>query len=213
MKGKNLIYWVFVIAGSILIATFVTATTYYQLVIASLFYPPIAYFLFKSFPTGGGKRRQDVSVANTAPEATTVTVEPLQEPIDVSDTDKRAFLKLIGSVGLSLFIFSIFTKRSENVLFGKALGLESGSMSLQDVNGKTINPAEQQPTDGYQICEIDESDATYFGYTNNRGNWYIMKQDLDTGSFRYSRGENNFPGNWDKRANLTYDYFYNVFSS
>ena len=84
---------------------------------------------------------------------------------------------------------------------------------MEDVSGNKINPAENQPTDGYQITEIDEGDTFYCGYTNKEGDWYIMKQDLETGSFRYVKGNSGFPLNWTNRATLQYDYFYNVFKS
>lgn len=178
-----------------------TATSYTQLVIALLFYPPLAYFMLRVSTSSS----QPAKVTTLEPQVVTEVKE------NVADGDKRAFLKLIGSVGLSLFLYSIFTRKSEALFFGKAA--ESGVIALEDKDGNKIDPAQKQPTDGYQISEIDEGEPFYCGYTNKLGNWYIMKQDSDTGSFRYVKGDAGFPENWEKRNNFRYDYFYKVFTT
>jgi hypothetical protein len=202
---KILIYASFAVAVVGLAVVMVTSKSYTQLVGALLFYPPLVFFLLKS--SRHPAKDDYVEPVNTA------VVQPLEKPPEdnVVDSDKREFLKLIGSVGLSLFLYSIFTKRSEALFFGKAAGISS--TIIEDSNGNKIDPAESQPTDGFQISEIDEGDTFYCGYTNKLGNWYIMKQDLDTGAFRYVRGVSGFPENWSNRSNLHYDYFYNVFKS
>lgn len=211
--NKILTYLSFIIAVTGLVVLMLTATSYIQLVVATLFYPPIAYFLLKNSPVGkkndqNNESKEIATAKGTNTDAELVTI-PATE--NVVDSEKRAFLKLIGSVGLSLFLFSIFTRRSEALFFGKAV--EGGSTGLEDSEGNKVNPAERQPTDGYQITEIDEGDSIYCGFTNKTGNWFIMKQDLENGSFRYVRGENDFPQNWNKRETFNYDYYYKVFTA
>ena len=133
-----------------------------------------------------------------------------RESVGISDIDKRAFLKLIGGTGLAFFLYSIFNKKAEGLFPGMAPAAP-GLTLLKDTAGNKIDPAQSHPMDGYRISEIDESDISYFGYTNKDGAWFIMKGDTDTGSFRYARGDSNFPGNWTNRENLKYDYFSNIF--
>lgn len=75
---------------------------------------------------------------------------------------------------------------------------------------------ETDPLIGYQITELDESGTPkYYGYAKPNGQWYILKE--TSGSYRYTRGyrlENSgslFVDAWTDRANLTYDYIFEVF--
>ena len=203
MKKQIVFYSILLVACSIVILTFVTSKTYVQLAIASLLYPPLAYFAFKYYP----RKTQKIFIDKNNPEAT-----PIIEETDdhIGDIDKRTFLKMIGAAGFSLLIFSIFTKRFESLFMGNDIQSNTSSTNGNSVN--SVDPAERQPTDGYQISEIDEETDVYIGYTNKYGAWFIMKQDLETGSFRYTKGGQDFPDNWVKRQELTYDYFNNVFS-
>ncbi|MCS7092122.1 MAG: hypothetical protein NZM26_02115, partial [Patescibacteria group bacterium] len=83
--------------------------------------------------------------------------------------------------------------------------------AIGDTTGRTIDPAEKQPMDGFRISEIDDGTITYYGYTNKDGAWIIIREDTENNSFRYIKGDSNFKENWDKRAWLDYDYYYNVF--
>ncbi len=67
------------------------------------------------------------------------------------------------------------------------------------------------PTDGYTISEIDDGIIAYYGFMGQKGAWFIMRQDANDGSFRYAKGDIDFPINWEDRTNLTYDYYANVF--
>ena len=65
---------------------------------------------------------------------------------------------------------------------------------------------------GYDILEpyrISEMDGTYFGFLDTNGGWYIMR--MLNGTFRYVKGEGNYPTAWAGRATLTYDLFSTVF--
>ncbi len=210
---KILTYCGFVFASLAVILAFITSTTYTQLIVAILFYPPLVFCAFKIFPRKNQSClfQKPVTIIQPPPIKPVVEkVEPAEEEhIDITDIDKRVFLKLIGGVGLSLFLFSIFNKKAEGLFF-KSLP-PPGRVSLEDIAGNKIDPAQSQPTDGYRISEIDENAITFYGFTNKDGSWFIMREDVDTGSFRYSKGNSNFPGNWTNRDKLKYDYYANIF--
>lgn len=133
---------------------------------------------------------------------------------NVSDRDRRLFLKLIGSTGLSLFFMSLVSKEAQATFFGSLPG--PGTVSLKDSAGNKIDPAEKSPTDGYKISQLDDSGATYlyFGYVNKDGAWYIQRETVGgggVGDYRYFKGSTNFATNWSNRANLNYDEFENIF--
>jgi len=127
------------------------------------------------------------------------------------DIDRRMFLKIIGSSGLAIFVFSIFSKKAEGTFFGSVPG--PGTVALKDIAGNKIDPAIKTPTDGYKVTEIDDSSAvTYIGFLDKTGKWYIM-QDTD-GSYRYVKGDSSFASNWNTRATREdYDYFDTIFGS
>ena len=215
---KILTYYSLIIVSLATAVVFVSITTYAQLAVAILLFPLLAYFACKVFPrkTAEVYPKQGVTTilepATLVPPAESVTASVSQENKEdgkVVNIDKRAFLKLIGGAGISLFLYSIFVKKAEVPFFGRALA--PGTVSLEDAAGRKIDPAEKQPTDGYRITELDDSIITFYGFTDKNGSWFIMREDTDTGSFRYSRGDSNFTDSWTKREQLNYDYFNNVF--
>ncbi|OGE15295.1 hypothetical protein A3F00_02110 [Candidatus Daviesbacteria bacterium RIFCSPHIGHO2_12_FULL_37_11] len=201
--GKILLtYFGFAIACLVVIVTFITATTYTQLAIASLLYPPLIFFAYKVLPFKNWRHASKKPATNVTP--------PKKETAGVSDIDKRTFLKLVGATGLSFFLISIFGRRIEALFFGQNIVQVPASIG-NPPGGKTSAEA-TSPTDAYNISEIDDGIVGYYGFINKDGGWFIMKEDANTGTFRYSKGEANFPGNWEKRENLNYDYFHNVFN-
>lgn len=74
---------------------------------------------------------------------------------------------------------------------------------------------------GYQVSDEDvdssDGDITYTLYTNNRGEWYIMKEDISVGgdadlkAWRFIKGATDSSTNWTGREGLTYDTFENTF--
>lgn len=69
----------------------------------------------------------------------------------------------------------------------------------------------------YQLCERDDGGSTkYYGYAKANGYWYIMRES-STGSYRYAKGAPQAQGGglfadaWTDRANLNYDYIFEVF--
>ncbi len=211
-KHKILSSCVFVLACLVVGAAFMTATTYTQLTFAILIYPLLMYFALRAFPRRNllSPFEKPAAAANQLSlKQAEIVGEAKDKNIGIADIDKRAFLKLIGIAGFSLFLFSIFNKKAEGLFF-KSIPA-SGSVSLLDTAGQKIDPARSHPTDGYRISEIDDNIIAFHGFTDKSGAWFIMRGDTDTGSFRYSRGTSNFPGNWNNRAKLKYDYYNNTF--
>ncbi len=210
--NKTITYITFIFAAAVVSILFVTSKSYTQLSLAVLLYPAIAYLALKIFPRKT-ETTQPVVIPEIKEIETTDTINSVDTRVTetqtaVADTDKRAFLKLIGIAGVSVFLFSILSKRGQIPFFGKAV--ESDSLTIKDSSGKAINPSESQPFDGYQISEIDDGLVSYYGFTNNNGAWYIMREDTEASTFRYVKGNAGFPNKWASRENLKYDYFYNI---
>jgi hypothetical protein len=209
--NKALTYTGFSLGAIFVVVIFVTAKTYTQLAVASLVYIPFAYFAFLIFQKATKKPKLTVKVPSKVQEK--VQAQPQIEPekakgdenitSQVVDIDKRAFLKLVGATGLSVFLFSIFGRRVETALFGNVLNSGTGT--------NNVSPTQASPTDGYKISEVDDGETSYYGFTNKDGAWFIMKEDPDSGSFRYAQGKRDFAGSWLNRLDLEYDYFYNLF--
>lgn len=208
---KIITYSSFIATGLVEVFAFVTANTYTQLGIAIVFYPLMALFAYKLFISKNRKAFAKSVKSTSSKLAKKIEIETddaKKERVAVADIEKRAFLKLIGTAGISLFLFSIFNRRSGAAFFGKSAG--QGATALEDSYGNKIDPSINQPTDGYRICEIDDNDITFYGFTNKDGAWYIMKEDSES-SFRYSKGESNFSKNWGNREGLIYAYFHDAF--
>lgn len=209
--NKTLTYSGFAISTLLVILAFVTAKTYTQLVFAVVAYPLLAYFALKLFPRVS---REGSTITVEMPikpvRVQQVASEPQRPKVDVADIDKRTFLKLVGTAGISFFIFSLLGRRVESLLFG-----ETSNPALKGLGGIPdggVNTTNITPTEGYKISEIDDSGiVTYYGFINKNSAWLIMKEETDSGSFRYAKGGSNFPVSWTDRENIKYDYFYNLF--
>ena len=143
-----------------------------------------------------------------------ISGEVIQGPAGISDRDRRLFLKLIGSTGLSLFFMSLVSKEAQATFFGSMPG--PGTLALKDSTGTTIDPAKNHPTDGYKISQLDDSGGTYlyFAYVNKDGAWYIQRETINgvnTGDYRYYKGSSDFAANWSNRSGLAYDDFDDIF--
>ena len=184
-----------------MIGMFVTATSYLQLGVAIIYYPLFVYFIFKTFFYKISK--VDYQKALVLPQQ---QVKMPKSSGGITDTKKRDFLKIIGTAGISFFLFSLFSRKKEIPFIGQLTGgrVPAASSSDGDKNDTRI-------TDDYQITEIDEGVVAYYGFTNMDGAWFIMKENSDTGSFRYYKGDKGFSQNWNNRENLKYDYFYKIF--
>lgn len=216
--SKSLSYITFALATAIIVVLFVTSQSYMQLAVAVLLYPAIAVFALNIFPRRVNEVLHvatpiaqpqvinNLPVNNPMPAATTTSVGANDEPQKavVSDIDKRTFLKLIGATGLSFFIFSILGRRTEALLFGQNL------QSQMAGNNNDGNNSDSLTSGGYRISEVDNGVVTFYGFTK-QGSWFIMKEDTQNGSFRYAKGDGDFPKNWENREKLNYDYYDNIF--
>lgn len=128
----------------------------------------------------------------------------------ISDSNRRLFLRLAGSSGIAIFMLAVFGRKSaQAAFFGSVPG--PGTVAVKNIAGETIDPAEKQPTDGYEITQIDDSTTpAYYGFVHKTGAWYITKED-SSGNYRYAKGASDFATNWTGRALLSYDYFDAVF--
>jgi hypothetical protein len=217
---KITLYIIFALASGLVAATFVTTKNYLQLAIAIGLYLPLTYFAFKLFPrkngSENGQTQKTIVQTNNPGTQTQQNIQPQSSPsyqnptkdVEILDIEKRAFLKIIGATGLSIFISSLLSKRFGN-FFGKSEG--SGITQIQDPQGNLISPAKQSPTDNYKISEVDYGITTYYGFIDGGEGWFIMKEDLDSGTYRYIKGDSNFYDNWENRESLKYDYFNQVF--
>lgn len=214
---KTITLTIFALLAVVLIAAFITAESYTQLGIATLSYPILAYFAFKLLPTFAGTSGT-ITISNPIQERpaqskTTKKKAPIHKEVKetkegavVVDIERRAFLKVIGGTGLSLFIFLLLGRRVDNFIsngFGQQNGFLPGN--------EPVSSHGSSPLQGYNISEIDEGVVTYYGFVNVDGGWLIMKEDTNTNSFRYKRGSSDFPSNWEKRQRLDYDYYHNLF--
>lgn len=198
-----------IIACIVVILAFITATTYTQLAVAIILYPVLVFFVYKVFPSKYLSYTSKKTITkNHVPEKSKTFEAANKESIGISDIDKRVFLKLIGGTGIFLFLFSLFNKKTEDLFF-KYL---PGSFPDKNIAGSNTNNLPQdQLLDEYKISEIDDNVISFHGFIKKDGSWYILRIDTTVGSFRYSRGDFNFPDSWNNRENLKYDYYHNLF--
>ena len=205
---KNLPYVLFIVASMVVVLMFTTTNSFLQLGVATVLYPTLIFLGFMVFPRHA--IRTPRLVMHTAPPIPKIQTKMPNsknpENVVVADIDKRTFIKFLGATGISFLLFSILGRGIEGLVFG-------GKNSLTDFNsnpGGTQNPVSGNPTDNYRITEIDENETSYFGFTDNKGQWLIMLQDADGSAFRYAKGHSDFPTNWENRKNLNYDYYYKL---
>lgn len=203
-------YLTFALACLLVTATFITATSFTQLALATLLYPILAFFAYKMYTKQSKPLSEKVIVAEEQAETVAGTKKPA-ERIVISDVDKRVFLKLIGSAGVFLFLFSVFNKKAENLFYKSLPETGRSFFDKKEASRSGTTTTTTQPTDEYGISEIENGENSYYGYTKLGGAWYIMKVDSATNSFRYVKGDKNFPASWKNREKLKYDYFGNVF--
>jgi hypothetical protein len=227
---KLLFFYNLLISTIIAVTGLASAQTLNQAVFALLFVPLILYFLKqlkgRSSPVGLVLRAQQLLPTTylpppemTAPAQATrgELAEAIEgqelSPLEVKDINRRLFLKLIGTAGLTTFFFALFTKSSHAAFFGSVPG--PGTVSLKDTAGNKIDPAEKQPTDGYEVCQMDDSAIpSYYGFVDKNSNWYIAREG-NGGEFRYTAGTyplTNFTTAWSTRSSQSYALFDQAFS-
>lgn len=189
---RLLVYYNFTIAMTFVLLALFNARTGPELTASALFSPLLIYFLLLVLP----QKNHAIIEKELAPAQKTSDHEPAPAKKLTFDVDRRLFLKLIASGGISLFLFSLFNQRADKTIFSQ----------IQNVDAT----ATKDTIENYQITEIDDSIPTYHGYIKNDGAWFIRRED-DNGSFRYAKGSSDFTANWANRSSLQYDYFNNVF--
>lgn len=197
---KLLIYYNFIIVSAMVLSGFLGVATIPQLISASLFFPLFIYFGLLILP----KERKALVIPQKASSKAQLTkkskvddeVVELKKTKGNFDLDRRAFIKLIGSAGLSLFMLSIFTKKAQAAFFGSVPG--PGTVAIKDTTGTPIDPAIKHPTDGYRIAELDDSTPAYYGFMDKNGNWFILRD--DNGTYKYLTGSSGFSTAWTNRA-------------
>lgn len=210
MKSKDiLIIYSFIVCLVLTLVGIFSAKNISQILNSLIYLPLILYFGTKLLHSFSKEKKKPIKKIKTKP----LTPTPIfpQVVTDVQDNDKRLFLKLIGSAGFSLLLMALFTKKAQASFFGSA-PTGPGIVSIKDSHGVRIDPAEKNPTDGYEITELDDSALpSYIGFVKKTGDWYIMREEA-SGSYRYTKGTTDFDTNWTNRATLTYGYFNTVFS-
>lgn len=207
---RVLVYYSFVITILMVMLGFLGAKSFPELISAALFAPLGLYFGLSVLP----KRSKAAIIVETKPRPKKLAKIRAEEgkleekPEEGFDPQRRAFLKIIGSAGTSLFLLSIFTKRAQAAFFGSVPG--PGTVALKDISGTKIDPAEKYPTDGYNISRVDDSTPAYYGYTDKDGAWFIMKED-SSGNYTYAVGSTDFSTNWDNRGSLDYGEYFDKF--
>ncbi|KKU10507.1 MAG: hypothetical protein UX13_C0010G0007 [Candidatus Woesebacteria bacterium GW2011_GWB1_45_5] len=205
---KVLIYFNFIVVSTMVITGFIGASSLPQLMAAIIFFPLALYFWLLVVP----KKKTAIIFPEILPSKGQPVIKLKKAKEGRLDLNRRTFLKLVGTAGVTLFLFSIFTKRAHGAFFGSIPG--PGTIAIKDSTGAVIDPAIKTPTDGYKINQVDDSSPAYYGFTNKDGAWFIMKEDTSTGDYRYTIGPSDFTNattGWPNRAALTYDYFENVF--
>ena len=166
-------------------------------------------------------------IVNIPPsEAPVVNVPPQTAPI--VDIDIQALLSALKPLGLLSrdpdmpitvrmsdgrhFIDALTQTLKDN---GERLAtVVSTSYGLTKDEYKSARNELALPTEGYSITDKDaDASPNYYGYTNQFGAWYIMKETVSAGAdtYRYRKGTSGYTTAWTGRAALTYDYFYEVF--
>lgn len=206
MTRKTLAYSSLAVLSIIVVIAFVTAKNYVQLGFAVAVYPFFMYFVYKVFL---GENHAVTTANARVPQITTVPKNDDEHfnKVEVADVDKRTFLKIIGTAGLSFFVFSLLGRRVESLFFGKAVDPGTGTLG-----GTLQGTSTKESMEEYKISEIDDStDVAYYGFVNKDGAWFIMKEDLGASTYRYARGNSGFSDNWQNRRDLKYDYYFNLF--
>lgn len=215
---KLLIYYNFIVVSLMIVGGFLGTGSYAQLASAALFFPLAAYFLFLVLPNKNKAiifpKPQVVKITKKKKAKTEILkaekIEDGGPDKKRMDANRRAFVKLIGSAGVTLFLFSIFTKRAQGAFFGSVPG--PGTVALKDTTDTQIDPAIKLPTDGYKISEIDDSSPSYYGFVDKDGDWFIMEE--SAGQYKYYKktGSNGtFTVEWPNRGGFTYLYFDSIF--
>lgn len=89
---------------------------------------------------------------------------------------------------------------------------------LHTVGKNPVTPENPLAVRGPNILEdffisdqITVGEYVYFGYLDKKGRWYIMRQGVSDGTYRYVKGSYDYSTNWANKGALTYALFSEVF--
>ena len=207
MKRALLIYYNFIICTALVLMGFLGASSYAQLLSAIMFFPLMIYFAYLIIPRNTRaiaipvktKPQDKKRKTKTTKDGEIIELTKEGEEKDTKfDLDRRAFIKLIGSAGLSVFLLSIFTKKAQGAFFGSVPG--PGTVAIKDTTGAKIDPAIKHPTDGFRVAELDDSTPSYYGFIDKDGNWFIIRD--DDGTYKYKTGSSGFSAAWTGRGSI-----------
>lgn len=237
MKKNLFIFYNLAITSLITLVSILNAHSLFETIAAFIYLPLVFYFMKELIhrtrplirPVASANTKTD-TVKNNQPAGQSspfpITKEQLRDnsataPIPergrVIDNDRRIFLKLIGSAGISVFMLALFTKKAQAAFFGSVPG--PGVIAIKDTAGNKIDPAKHHPTAGFKIAQLDDtSSATYayYGFVDKTGAWYLQREQLtgaNAGQYLYSTGASGFSTAWTNRVSPTptYDTFDNTF--
>lgn len=119
---------------------------------------------------------------------------------------------ITGSLIVENYLWNVETLSWEPATKGTGIGqIVSVDNWPASISGPTVHVTDD-PLSKYKITDMDETDSiAYYGFVDPDGKWFIRKFYQDLGIIRYAKGDSDYISNWNNRANLTYDYFYNVF--
>ena len=123
------------------------------------------------------------------------------------DTDGLAVLKVDTELELDGNVYI------DNLKIGSLDQTKANTRFLKVLDDGTLI-AVPSPTELYRIADVDDAGAIkYYGFVDVNGGWYILKEDtsgaIDT--YRYIKGDTDYPTNFGIRGTFTYDYFNNIF--
>ena len=93
------------------------------------------------------------------------------------------------------------------------MGNLSGRMATKLGRETTVTLAQPDPLTEYRIADRDTGNGqyNYYGYLKVNGEYYIMREEVAVGAYRYTRGASGYPNIWTNRAGQSYDYLNVVF--
>jgi len=140
----------------------------------------------------------------------------------LKDGDQIKFIPLAATLDADgLGVLKVDTELSVDALTLNIDNLKIASTDGTAGNAKYLKVladgtlvAVASPTELYKIADVDDVSAVkYYGFIDVNGGWYIMEEDTSgaIATYRYIKGDTDYPTNFGVRGTLTYDYFNNIF--
>ncbi len=82
----------------------------------------------------------------------------------------------------------------------------SGKHTYIEIQGNSV-PVTVNPTVSFLIADEEEGATyAYTGFESSSGSWYIQRETLASGAYRYVAGTSDYSTAWTNRASQTYQY-------